>query len=248
MAAGVLEALAHAHAVGMIHRDIKPENIILSSDGATKLLDFGLAKDVPTSQDVERPTATLLTEAGMIVGTVGYFSPEQLRGEPLDARSDLFAVGAVLYEAVSGRAAFPGRTPTERMAAILSKDPAPLEGPEIPAQLEGVLRRALARDPAYRYANAAAFLSDLRLLGSGELISPLSDTLAIVDFENLTGDPEDNWIGSGVAETLTADLGRVSGLTSSATPSRFRRCHKRISVSAGHGLAWSPEAQSYIVF
>ena len=128
LTSALLEALNHAHAAGILHRDIKPENIIVTPDGAPKLLDFGLAKGLADAAGESDATVQNLT-GGRILGTVGYMSPEQLRGEHLDAASDLFAVGAVLYEMVSGRPAFPGAHASERIAAILSKDPAPLTGP-----------------------------------------------------------------------------------------------------------------------
>jgi serine/threonine protein kinase len=216
MTAGILEALTHAHAVGILHRDIKPENVMLTSDGASKLLDFGLAKTFGNDGDgfdPEEKTETALTEAGTMVGTIGYMSPEQLHGDSLDARSDLFAVGAVLYESVSGERAFPGRTAGERITAILSRDPPPIARVGTPPELQAILSKALARDASQRYPSAAAFLSDLRRAGSGEFVSTLPETIALLDFENLSGNPDDDWIGSGIAESLATDLARTSGLS-----------------------------------
>jgi len=177
---GVLEALAHAHAAGILHRDIKPENIMVTAGGAAKLLDFGVAKHllVEGGGSDHAETATALTGAGMIVGTVGYMSPEQLRGDAVDVRADVFSTGAVLYEAVGGRPAFPGATPTERLAAILSKDPVPLSGPGLPPQLWTVVSHALARDPAHRYPTTRSFLSELHRVTAGEIVAALPDTLA----------------------------------------------------------------------
>jgi TolB-like protein/tetratricopeptide (TPR) repeat protein len=206
--ATLLEALNHAHAAGVLHRDIKPENIMLADDsGMPKLMDFGLAKATVESGAI---TVTNLT-ADRIVGTVGYMSPEQLRDEPLDERSDLFALAAVLYEMVSGRPAFPGTSPAARIAAILSRDPEPLSGP-VPSALNAVLRRALSKDREARYASASALLRELRGVSSGEASRELPQTLAVVDLRNLSGQSQDDWIGSGIADSLTADLVRVSGL------------------------------------
>jgi TolB-like protein len=217
MTSGILEALTHAHAAGILHRDIKPENVMLTAEGASKLLDFGLAKTFARDGDggpgAEDKTETALTEVGTMVGTIGYMSPEQLRGDPLDSRSDLFAVGAILYESVSGERAFPGRTAGERITAILSRDPPPVSRPGTPPELHAILSKALARDASQRYSSAAAFLSDLRRTGSGEFVSTLPDTIAILDFQNLSGNPDDEWIGSGIAESLAADLARASGLS-----------------------------------
>lgn len=212
LAASLLEALGHAHAVGILHRDIKPENIMLADTGRVKLLDFGLAKDFKNASEVEARSVTVLTGEGGIVGTVGYMSPEQLRGETLDERADIFSVGSVLYEAVSGRPAFPGATPTERIAAILSKDPEPIVGTEIPVELNTILQKSLSRDARRRYPSAAAFMSDLRQVGSGELRSDLPDSLVVFDFTNFSGGTEDDWIGMGVAETLCTSLSQVPGL------------------------------------
>ena len=207
----ILEALAHSHAAGILHRDIKPENIMLAEQGCPKLLDFGLAKSMPRSEEADT-TQTRLTLVGAVPGTPGYLSPEQIRGEPLDARSDLFAVGALLYEMVSGKAAFPGANTVERLASVLTREIDP-----IPAQcsrpgLEMVIERSLQRNPARRYASAGEFLADLRRIAEGELPTALPESLAILDLENLTRDAESEWIGSGIAESLAADLGRASRL------------------------------------
>ena len=140
-------------------------------------------------------------------------SPEQLRGQPLDERSDLFSLGAVLYESIEGRPAFPGETAADRIAAILAADVAPPTASGVPPETRLVLSRAMARDPERRYPSAAAFLTELRALGSGELVAALPDTLAVADFRNLSRDPEDDWIGSGFAESLSADLGRLPGVS-----------------------------------
>lgn len=215
----LLEGLIHAHETGILHRDIKPENIVLTDEGAAKLLDFGLARTLEQGESTsaeDRPTMltlTALTAHGAIAGTVGYMAPEQLRGEPVDVRTDVFAMGAVLHEILTGRPAFPGKTLSERMAAVLSRDPDPVSGVGIPAGVGSVLNRALARDREERYPDAVEMLRDLRRVREGEAIGILPDTLAILDLRNLSGDPDDDWIGTGVAESLAADLGRVPGLS-----------------------------------
>jgi tetratricopeptide (TPR) repeat protein len=142
-------------------------------------------------------------------------SPEQLRGDPLDARSDLFQLAAVLYETLAGKPAYPGATATERLAAVLSRDPdwSLVAGPGIPREISAILARALTRDPARRYGSAGEFLSELQKLHEGRLVVELPDTLAVLDLQNLTREPADDWLGSGIAESLAADLSRVRGLT-----------------------------------
>lgn len=214
LAGCLLEALVHAHAAGVLHRDIKPENIMVTGDGLAKLLDFGIARLVGKEEiDAGAPTAVASTGASGVVGTLGYMSPEQLKGQVLDERSDLFSLGAVLYEALSGGPAFPGDSAAERIATILHGEPRLTGGPEFPPDVRAVLARALAKDRARRYPSAAAMLADLRALSSGELEATLPDTLAVIDFENLSRDPEDDWIGSGVAESLSCDLLRLAGVS-----------------------------------
>ena len=209
----LLEALGHAHACGILHRDIKPENIMITGERTAKLLDFGIAKRLTDEIDSQTLTMANLTRTGAIVGTLGYMSPEQLNGEPLDARSDLFSLGAVLYEAIVGRPAFPGRTPVEKITAILTKDPPPLAEAGVDPELSAIVARALARDPDQRIRSATAFLNALRQPGGGVAVAALPDTLAVIDLENLSGSHENDWIGSGIAESLAADLARVKGLS-----------------------------------
>ena len=211
----VLEGLAHAHAAGILHRDIKPENVMVTGEQSAKLLDFGLAKALlrRDASSSEAATEIQLTEQGMILGTVGYMSPEQIQGAELDERSDLFAVGALLYEALCGKPAFPGRTATERLAAILTRNVEPLAGPQATPELAAIVSRALERDLRKRYASARAFLSDLSGLGAGRIRTDLPESIAVLELENLSGQEADGWVGSGIAESVAVDLGRIPGLT-----------------------------------
>ena len=233
LSSALLEALHHAHTTGILHRDIKPENVMVTTAGSPKLLDFGLAKALASHASGDE--GTMLDLSGdRIPGTVGYMSPEQLEGLELDARSDLFAVGALLYELIAGRPAFPGTTVTERIAAILTRDPPPLSSPGVRPALNEILRRALARNRDDRYPSASVFLSDLRSSSSSTTLTPVPHTLAVLDLRNLSGAPEDNWIGSGIAETLTADLARVSGLTVVSREKVLKTAREASAVAAPH--------------
>ena len=213
IAASLLEALGHAHAAGVLHRDIKPENVMVTDGNLGKLLDFGIARLWQGTADENEKTGVALTAPGTVIGTLGYMSPEQLKGHDLDERTDLFSLGAVLYEMLSGTPAFPGESEAEIIASILTDDARFPGAPGVPLETSEVIARAMSRDSARRYPSAAAFLSDLRALGSGELVVSLPDTLAILDFRNLTGTADDDWIGSGFAESLATDLARLPGVT-----------------------------------
>ena len=170
VAVQIAGALSAAHGAGIIHRDIKPENMMLRPDGYVKVLDFGLAK--PSQQETpatstQAPTiAAAKTEPGMLLGTLAYMSPEQTRGKPVDARTDIFSFGVLLYEMVTGRAPFEGETTSDIIASILRTDPPPLafRSPEAPAELERIVTKALAKNPDERYQTAQDLLIDLKRL------------------------------------------------------------------------------------
>src|SRR5205814_3861937 len=162
----IVSALDAAHRAGIVHRDIKPENIMLRTDGYVKVLDFGLAR--PTEQhEVSTEAATLVnTEIGMIVGTASYMSPEQARGQRVDARSDIFSLGMVIYEMLAGRSPFIGATNSDIVASILKEDPPRLTdlSPDTPSAFERIVNRALTKDKDKRYQSVAELLSDLKQL------------------------------------------------------------------------------------
>ena len=163
-------ALLASHEAGIIHRDIKPENVMLRRDGLAKVLDFGLAKLVETKpENVDADAATrayVNTQAGMILGTVAYMSPEQARGKKVDARTDLWSLGVVLYEMLTGHQPFAAETMSDVIAAILKSEPSLLRSmrPQIPAELEHIVFKTLKKDAGERYQNAKDLLFDLRQL------------------------------------------------------------------------------------
>src|SRR6266550_7429336 len=185
IAVQVASALAAAHDAGVVHRDIKPENIMLRPDGYAKVLDFGIAKltEQRRAPDDHRvgTTALLQTRPGLVLGTARYMSPEQARGQKVDARSDIWSLGVVLYEMVAGSPPFRGETPSDCIAAILTAEPAPLSSvsPDVPAKLESILQKTLRKNTDERYQTIKEMLAELRILKAKlETESSLSQTKA----------------------------------------------------------------------
>src|SRR5687767_11743544 len=160
---GVADGLATAHEAGIIHRDVKPENILIAKNGYAKLADFGLATLFQPGAEPTSPhgVAVAPTRPGVIAGTIGYMSPEQASGNPVDARSDIFSFGAVLYELFAGRRPFSATSDLEELQRIVHGTPEPLAG-DIPVRLRMVVEKALEKDPAERYQTAREMVIDLR--------------------------------------------------------------------------------------
>jgi len=209
LAVQIVEALDAAHSRGVIHRDLKPANIMVTSEGSVKLVDFGLARQVADAD----ATATL---EGTVVGTAAYMAPEQIQGKTLDGRSDIFSFGAVLYELLSGRRAFPGETTASVIAAILHSEPVPLDSP--PA-LSRIVKRCLAKDPSERYQTMMELRSALESISRKP--EDLPPSIVVLPFANLSRDADDEYFSDGLAGEVINALTQISGLKVIARTSAF---------------------------
>ncbi|MFY9607122.1 MAG: protein kinase [Blastocatellia bacterium] len=229
VAVQIASGLAAAHEVGIVHRDIKPENTMLRRDGYVKILDFGLAKftEQPTS-DVTTPAgARAKTDIGVVMGTSSYMSPEQARGLSVDARTDIWSLGVVICEMVSGRAPFEGATTSDVIVSILEREPPPLAQhlTEAPAELQRIVSKTLHKDRGQRHQTAKDLLIDLKALAA-QLSHPQpsarpSASIAVLPFVNMSGDPENEYFCDGLAAELLNALAKIKALRVVARTSAF---------------------------
>ena len=230
------DALEAAHERGIIHRDLKPANIVITSRGDVKVLDFGVAK-LMDAQAAQATTMAALTDSGMMIGTAAYMSPEQVRGEALDPRTDLFALGLVLYEIATGRRAFGGTTTGLIADAILNRPPLPAVdlNPSLPPAVAAILDKLLEKDRELRYRQAADVRADLKR-ALRELHGPVTPSrgtaahaiaappksVAVLPFRNLSADADNAFFSDGITEDLIDALARIGGLRVASRASAFR--------------------------
>jgi TolB-like protein len=214
LALQIVSAIEAAHRHGILHRDLKPPNIIVNREGVAKLLDFGLAKQMAVPED--RSEDLTRTIEGTVIGTAAYMAPEQAEGKPLDARSDVFSFGALLYELLSGRQAFRGENTISTMAAILHKEPAPLDAP---AALQQIVKRCLAKPAGQRYQTMAEIGAALESIS--RKFTEQQPSIAVLPFANMSRDPDDEYFSDGLAEEILNVLAQVAGLKVIARTSAF---------------------------
>jgi serine/threonine-protein kinase len=227
----IAQGLASAHARGVIHRDLKPENIFITTEGQLKLLDFGLARFPSEAVTVDgvlvdeaAATRATPTIPGTVLGTPGYMSPEQVRGEATDARSDLFSLGSVVYEMLTGQRAFRGRSIPDILSAVLNEEPPMTEGrSNLEAAIQNVVRRCLRKRPEERYASAREVVQALQgATKAGASSAPDEPSIAVLPFVDMSQEKDQDYFCEGIAEEILSALSGIPGLRVAARTSTFR--------------------------
>ena len=223
--AALADGLAGAHSKRITHYDLKPENIFLTRDGRVKVLDFGLAR---VETDRTGAEADTLTEAGVLMGTPGYMSPEQVRCTPAGPTSDIFSFGCVLYEMIAGRRAFHGQTATDVMSSILRDSPKDLaaSGVEIPSELDRLIAHCLEKNAEERFQSARDLAFQFKaILNAPTVTTPSSraiDSIAVLPFTNASSDPDTEYLCDGIAESIMNSLARIAQLRVTPRSTVFR--------------------------
>ncbi|MGB7295656.1 MAG: protein kinase [Candidatus Aminicenantales bacterium] len=220
------EGLAEAHRLGIVHRDLKPGNILIDREGWAKILDFGIARFLQ---------AEGITIKGMIIGTLVYMSPEQVEGRKVDARSDIFAFGCVLYEMLTGKSAFGRETTAETIAAVLYEDPPRMSelGVQAPEELQGIVSRCLEKNPERRFpsmADVVSILAEVEKRASRQEKETKKASVAVLPFVNMSSDRENEYFSDGLAEELINSLSGIEGLHVVSRTSSFAFKGKSLDI------------------
>jgi serine/threonine-protein kinase len=221
IAVAIADGLAAAHARGFIHRDLKPENVYVTHDGGVKVLDFGLARaDLVSANEA---TSSVVTEVGSVMGTPGYMSPEQVRGKPAGPSSDIFSLGCILHEMITGRRPFAGQSAAERIAATLTSEPPRIGG--VPMELERSIAHCLEKRPEDRFDSArdVAFALKAAIGADAHESGAVIDSIAVLPFSTSTGSPDADYLSDGITESVINALAQLTQLRVMARSTVYRR-------------------------